>query len=170
MSSKVHKARFFLPSVVIAMTAILGWRLSAAQEDAPSSIPPSTSIYRLMIALVDHSAHRLWEAGHEDVITGREWQTLERYAIQLVASGTLISLGGTGVADTGRVLAPNWQRLTRDMTDAASAALAAVEAQDQDALMDADVAILRACEACHEAFKPDAPSEGISHIPHYDAP
>ena len=82
----------------------------------------------------------------------------------------MISLGGNGVADKGRALAPNWQKLAGDMTDAALTALAAIEEQDQDALMEADVAILRACEACHDAFKPDAPSEGISHIPHYDAP
>jgi cytochrome c553 len=170
VSLKVRKARFLVPSFVVVMTAILGWRLSAAQEDDSSFIPPSTSIYQLMIALVDHSAHRLWEAGYEDVITGREWQTLERYAIQLVESGTLISLGGSGVADAGRALAPAWQAYAQEMTDAALAALAAVEAQDQDALMNADVAILRACEACHDAFKPETPSEGISHIPHYPPP
>ena len=50
MSSKAHKAGFLALSLVVLLTASFGWRLSAAQENDTSFIPPSTSIYRLMIA------------------------------------------------------------------------------------------------------------------------
>ncbi|NNC63737.1 MAG: hypothetical protein HKN84_03045 [Gammaproteobacteria bacterium] len=167
LDRRIRRVLSALVAAVLVLTA--GWRFALAQDSGERAyIEPGTSVYLLMVALIDHSAHRIWEAGYEDVITGREWQTLEKYAVQLVASGTVLSLGGTGVADPGRVAAPAWRRFSEDMTDAASAALLAIQEQDQRALEDADVAILEACEACHAVFKPEAPTEGISHIPHYD--
>ena len=28
--------------------------------------------------------------------------------------------------------------------------------------------IVESCQGCHQAFKPDSPTEGIMHIPHYE--
>jgi len=122
----------------------------------------------MMVALVDHAAHEIWEAGSAEMLTGRDWQTVEQHAIQLIASGTLMSLGGTGAADAGWVMAPAWQEWSQRMTDGALAALAAVDDADQDALNDAGGTIIDACQGCHEVFKPDVPTEGIMHIPHYE--
>ena len=151
-----------------SLIAIAGWRVSQAQSDDADYVPVATSINALMVALVDHSAHEIWEAGSAQTLTGRDWQTVEQHAIQLIAAGTLVSLGGTGVADQGWVVAPAWQDWTQQMTDGALAALAAVEDHDQSALNDAGGVIVDSCEGCHEAFKPDSPTEGIMHIPHYE--
>jgi hypothetical protein len=120
-----------------------------------------------MVALVDHSAHEIWEAGSAEALTGLDWDRAEQHAIQLIASGTLISLGGT-IADTGWVAAPSWQEWSRGMTDAALAAQAAIRAFDQDALNDAGNRLLDACQGCHQAFKPEIPTEGLVHLPHFD--
>jgi len=66
------------------------------------------------------------------------------------------------------VMAPAWQEWSRIMTEAALAALAAVQITDQRALNDAGGEIVDACEGCHQAFKPDIPTEGLTHIPHYE--
>jgi len=151
------------------LAILLGWRLSLAQQSDDSDfIPVGTSVNALMVALVDHAAHEIWEAGARQTLTGRDWQTVEQHAIQLVASGTLVSLGGTGVADQGWVRAPAWQEWAQTMTDGALAALAAVRNADQDALSDAGGVIVESCVGCHEVFKPDVPTEGIMHIPHYE--
>lgn len=168
MNLRPNSTRILALSLIAGLLAICGWRLSLAQSDDSDFIPVGTSINALMVALVDHSAHEIWEAGSAATLTGRDWQTVEQHAIQLIASATLVSLGGTGVADQGWVIAPAWQEWTQRMTDGASAALAAVQNADQDALNNAGGVIVDSCVGCHEAFKPDAPTEGIMHIPHYE--
>lgn len=155
--------------VAVSLAVLFGWRISVAQQTEDASfVPLATSINALMVALVDHSAHELWDAGYQENMTGRDWQIIEQHAVQLVAAGTLTSLGGTGAADKGWAMAPAWQRLSQDMTDAALAALAAVQDHDQRALEAAGGDLVNSCEGCHDQFKPDAPTEGILHVPHYD--
>ena len=168
-----HSGTNLLPLLGLALAASLviffGPRPSLAQQvDEQDYIPVPTSINALMVALVDHSAHKIWEAGAAETMTRRDWQVAEQHAIQLVASGTLVSLGGTGVADKSWVKAPAWQEWSRSMTDAALAALTAVQNVDQDALNGAGRRIIEACEGCHQAFKPDLPTEGLFHVPHYE--
>jgi hypothetical protein len=157
--------------LAVALTVMMlgTWRASPAQTaDSTDRIPVSTSINALMVALVDHAAHELWRAGSAQRLTGQDWQTAEQHAIQLVASGTLISLGGTGIADAGWVIAPAWQEWSQVMTDRALVALEATRAADQDALHTAGEGLIEACEGCHRAFKPELPTEGLTHVPHYD--
>jgi len=153
-----------------SLAILLGARLGVAQQagsDAPF-IRLQTSINALMVDLVDHAAHEIWDASYAEDLSEQDWQVVEQHAIQLIASGTLISLPGTGVADRGWTLAPAWQRWAQQLTDGALAAEAAVESADQDALEQAGGAIVATCEGCHAEFKPDVPTEGIGHVPHYD--
>jgi hypothetical protein len=154
--------------VVAAAIGITGTGFGLAQSDGRNSVPLETSINALMVALVDHAAHEIWEAGSADRLTGRDWQTVEQHAIQLVAAGALISLQGTGPKDSTWVATPAWKDWAKKLTDGGLAALAAVEKTDQRALHAAGEAIVDACFGCHEAFKPDAPTEGLMHVPHYE--
>lgn len=168
-----HTRTESLPAVLITLATVLAIFLadnsSFAQQDADDDyIPVSTSINALMVALVDHSAHEIWEAGSAETLTGLDWDIAEQHAIQLIGSGTLISLGGTGIADPGWVTAPAWQEWTRNMTDAALAARVAVQDFDQDALKAAGDRLLDACQGCHQAFKPELPTEGLFHVPNFD--
>jgi len=151
-----------------AVTAIGGARLSVAQVADGDTAPLKTSINALMVALVDHAAHEIWEAGSADRLTGRDWQTVEQHAIQLVAAGALVSLPGTGPKDKEWVATPAWRDWAARLTEGGLAALAAVEKSDQRALHAAGETIVDACFGCHEAFKPDAPTEGLMHVPHYE--
>jgi len=168
MRSRTSRLRV-LGALATSLAVLSGWGLSFAQQsDEGDYIPVSTSINALMVAQVDHSAHEIWEAGSAATLTGQDWQSAEQHAIQLIASGTLISLGGTGIADAGWVTAPAWQEWTQVMTDAALAARQAIQRLDQDALSDAGSTLLDACQGCHLAFKPEVPTEGIFHVPHYE--
>ena len=140
----------------------------AQQVDDKEYIPLATSINALMVALVDHSAHELWDAGSADDLTLLDWEIAEQNAIQLIASGTLLSLGGTGIADPGWVASPEWQEWSQDLTDASLAARAAIQAYDQTALSNAGDRLIDACNGCHQSFKPEIPTEGLVHIPHFD--
>jgi hypothetical protein len=100
-------------------------------------------------------------------LSEREWQVLEQHTIQLAASGSLISVGGTGTADYGRVVSPGWQEWARRLTDAALDSIEAVRGRDRQALSRAGEAIRGACEGCHRIFQPSAPTEGLAHVPYY---
>ncbi|NIW24386.1 MAG: cytochrome c [Gammaproteobacteria bacterium] len=123
-------------------------------QDADDSdyLSVQTSINALMVALVDHSAHELWAAGSAQTLSAVDWRTVEQHAVQLIGSGTLISLGGTGAADAAWVATPAWQEWSQLMTDGALAALEAVQETDQDALNRAGSVLVESCQGCHEAF------------------
>lgn len=167
MSPKINRCIALLQ--LICLTTLLACRPALAQdvEDA-DYLSVQTSINALMVALVDHSAHELWAAGSAQTLGPVDWRTVEQHAIQLVGSGTLISLGGTGAADAAWVADPQWQAWSRLMTDGALAALDAVRETDQDALNRAGSVLVESCQGCHDAFKPELPTEGYVHSPHYE--
>ena len=155
--------------IILAMT--LASNTAAAQPAAGSAsvLTPPVSLNALMVTLVDHSAQYVWDYGTmQREISPDEWRTVEYYAIQLAGSAALITLGGTGPMDTTWVAAPEWTRLSQDMMNAAVLALDAAKAQDKALLLAAGDPLVASCEGCHEAFKPDVPTEGIMHQPDYD--
>lgn len=131
-------------------------------------IEMQTSINAIMVAVVDWAAHEVWEAGYAETMTGRHWLTVKQYATQLLASGTLVSLGGTGPADQSWATNQEWQRWSARMIRDTNEILRAIEEQDQEMLLTAGEALLDSCEGCHEIFKPTIPTEGIMHVPHHD--
>lgn len=131
-------------------------------------IEMQTSLNAIMVAVVDWAAHEVWEAGYAETMTGRNWLTAKQYATELLAAGTLVSLGGTGRADREWVADPVWQEWTAQMIADTEDALRAIEAMDQAALVSAGEALVLTCEGCHDVFKPGIPTEGIMHVPHHE--
>ena len=167
MHSRNNRLLALLSAACLA--ALLALRPGLAQDaENTGYLSVQTSINALMVALVDHSAHELWQAGSSQTLSPLDWRTVEQHAIQLIASGTLVSLGGTGAADAGWVATPAWQDWSQRMTDAAQAALEAARETDQGALNRAGGALVAACQGCHDAFKPELPTEGYVHAPHYE--
>ena len=153
-----------LSTIALVTTAIAE---RATTTDRPF-IEMQTSVNAIMVAVVDWAAHEVWEAGYAETMTGRNWLTAKQYATQLLASGTLVSLGGTGRADQDWVTNPEWQRWSSRLIDDTKEALLAIEAQDQEKLVAVGERLVDACEGCHEVFKPTIPTEGIMHVPHHD--
>ena len=164
LSRAAGPARVLAASLVIVSISGAG----LAQPDDAAFVPPATSVNALMVALVDHAAHEIWEAGSAATLTGRDWQAVEQHALQLAAAGTLVSLGGTGPQDKNWAISPAWQQWSRALSQGGLAALAAVQKADQRALHAAGEMIVETCFGCHDAFKPDAPTEGLMHVPHYE--
>ena len=168
---KLMESRTVRGLALVLAAALVGVsvsRLGIAQSDDAGHVALKTSINALMVALVDHAAHEIWEAGSAERLTGRDRQTVEQHALQLVASGALISLAGTGPQDTAWVNSPAWRDWASQLTDGGLATLAAVQKSDQRALRAAGQAIVDTCFGCHDMFKPDAPTEGLLHVPHYE--
>jgi hypothetical protein len=141
-----------------------------AIQDATQMAPtvrPAISVNALMVSSIDHAAHEIWDAGAEPPKTDEAWLEVDYHAIQLAAMGTMISLSLAGPADPGWARLPDWQRYAQQMSDAGVAARTAAEAKDAAAIMKAGDALVATCEGCHKQFKPESPTEGLVHTPHY---
>lgn len=154
---------------LIILAIALASNTAAAQDAEGRVLAPPVSLNALMVTLVDHSAHYIWDYGNmQREITPDEWRTVEYYAIQLAGSASLITVGGSGPQDSAWVAAPEWTKLSQDMMNAAVLALDAAKSQNKAALLAAGDPLVASCEGCHSAFKPDVPTEGILHQPDYD--
>ena len=155
--------------VAIAFIAVLWSSTCSAQApvDGKTVVPLQTSINALMVDMIDQAAHEIWEAGYAEKLSGRDWQMVELHAIQLIGAGSLITLPGTGPADKGWVTSPAWKEWSQKMVDVGLAAQKAAKAADQKALEKLGGNLVDVCEGCHKTFKPEVPTEGIMHIPHY---
>lgn len=121
------------------------------------------SINAEMVALVDHAGHELWEVEKAGPKANVNWENVEHHAIQIAAAGALVRSAGSGVNDREWVSSPGWQKWAQAMSDAGMAARKAAQDKNRDALVTANGQLVDACEGCHKEFKPDLPSEGITH-------
>jgi len=160
--------------LVAGVLLVYGCNAGAPQQQVqpasppPQTVPPAVSINALMVAWMDHSAHELWDveqAGRAPK-TDANWRELERHAIQLLASGTLISLGGTGESDREWSQRPTWVTRAQALSHAALSSLNAIRARNLEQLVRANGLLTESCEGCHEEFKPSLPTEGIVHQPY----
>jgi hypothetical protein len=140
----------------------------AATQTQSSPVPAVTSpvsINASMVSVVDRAGHALWSVEQEGNApkTRQDWELVAEHATQLAAAGALIRVPGPGPSDVEWAANPEWQKWSRAMSDAAMAALKATEGENLDALVAANGQLVESCEGCHKEFKPDLPSEGITH-------
>jgi len=139
---------------------------------APSAVIAPVSINALMVGMVDHGAHALWDVE----ITGRkgigpkndkEWREIEHHAIQLAGAGALISSGGTGPLDAEWSKSPDWKKFAKQLSDVGLEARKEAHDKDLKGLINTNDKLVATCQQCHDEFKPGLPTEGIVH-PHDD--
>ena len=131
---------------------------------APTAAPVlklPISLNAVMVALVDHSARPIWSAADKTPKTAADWGEIEYHAWQIMIAGTVINIPGTGPADAGWVVQPEWQVFSKQLTDEGLAALEATKRKDLPAIIKLGDDIVATCEACHAKFKPDIPTGKI---------
>src|SRR6185503_18203999 len=82
------------------------------------------SVNELMVAIVDDSAHELWDLEkHGNAPTNEsDWVEIQHHATQLAASGMMLGLGGTGPRDEEWAKSPSWTKRSQELTTKALAA------------------------------------------------
>jgi len=160
-----------LPAIALPLGLALGVAASlpvaAASADAPLPVP--VSINALMVTMVDHSAHHIWDMEALDrELSEDEWRIVEYFAIQLAGAGPLIGLGGSGAQDTVWAASDQWRTYSQAMSNSAVIAMDAAKTKNKTLLSSAGDALVTTCESCHSGFKPASPTEGILHQPEYD--
>lgn len=162
-------SRAFIVSLGICAWLLYGASARAtAQQTQPAGAPalkPPVSINAMMVALIDHAAHGLWDVEKEGNAPKNDtaWEVVQEHATQLAVGGTLMQLGGTGLSDAGWVARPTWKKHSQELTAAALTALAAGRSKNMAALVKANGDLTQTCENCHNEFKPALPTEGIVH-------
>ncbi len=139
-----------------------------ADQHASSSVSPVVSVNAVMVGLIDHAGHELWNVekeGHAPK-TAAQWKEIEHHAIQLAASGTLIAMGGTGKADPGWAKSPDWMKFSTDLNNRPVLRRPRLRhrARICQRLSKPTANLWKTCEGCHREFKPDLPTEGITFI------
>lgn len=157
---------------LFAGAAALSLASCSTAENTGASVPtptftPVVSVNALMVSWVDNASHVLWDVEKTGGAPKDEadWVDLEDHATQLAAAGSLIQLGGSGQADMGWIRQVGWQTHAQALTKAALAELAAAKSRNLEALVKANGDLVDSCLSCHKAFKPELPSEGITHHP-----
>ena len=152
--------------IVSAMVILTGCtpQTSETEVQPAAQVQPAfksvISINDVMVSVVDHNAHMLWNVG----LAGRapkndqDWHHLEHAADTLAAAGNMILIGGSGPNDATWVRDPDWQTYTQQFTDAALEATRAVDQKNVEALLSAGNSLVTACEACHAKFKKEIPA------------
>ncbi len=145
----------------VAACAVVASALSGCTKPAPPPAPlfkPVVDIKTLMGSIVDPSADHIWasvainitSAGeeHKQPRTDEEWTSVRNHAITLAESGNLLMIAPRAREDD------RWMKLSRELLDASSQALAAADKKDPAALLDVGGRIYDACATCHHTFMP----------------
>ena len=103
-----------LALTLVACTPTTEAPSNAAEQPAvaASSVPLGVSLNAVMVGLVDHASHSIWEAATTEHApkSDKDWEEVQHHAIQVAAAGTVISMAGTGESDAAWVKNPEWQR------------------------------------------------------------
>lgn len=160
-----------LPGLLFGAVAIASCILASASDQPTSAsstaVKPVISINRLMVDFVDQASDAIWTGAANPPKRDCEWQEVEYRATQLATTGILLRLGGTGPLDMTWKDAPAWGPYAERMTQLALDAASAARAKDVNRLKRVGDRLVVNCEACHRAFKPEIPTQGIAtHLSH----
>lgn len=140
---------------------------TVASTPMAEEIKPVVSINVLMVKFVDQAADVIWTAAVSPPKCDAEWEQVEYHATQLATTGIVLRVGGTGPMDMAWRNSPGWAPFANAMTRYALAAAQAARDKNVAAIKTAGDALVLNCEACHQAFKPELPTQGIiTHLSH----
>lgn len=152
------------------------------QTPAPAAPPfrPVASIREVMTGIIDPSVDAVWNSVKTVIEGGRmtdhapatdqDWAEVRRHAVIVSEAANLLLMHDRPVAPSGAtassdvVLAPEkirelieqnrdgWYFYVQALQDSLTPALAAIDAKNSQALLDAGEQIDTACENCHQTF------------------
>ena len=73
---------------------------ATVEPAAPTTAKLNVSINEVMVALIDHAGHNLWDVEQEgrNPKNDADWQVVQEHAVQIAAAGPAITVGGAARA------------------------------------------------------------------------
>jgi len=152
--------------------ALLALALAGCQNDAAAPEPAAApaklpiSMNAVMVSVVDSSADYIFALGNGDMPKDdHDWDMVRSATYETILSGELTKMQGTGPNDAAWAADPGWHNMAQELSTIGQEALALAEAKsgDTEAWRTLADRLVQNCLACHEAFKPEVPSQGILH-------
>jgi hypothetical protein len=135
----------------------------SATAGAGSPLPLRMPIAGVMLGVIDFSSHGLFKiATSEGVPSSQDWYAAGLASLNLIGSSTLITLPGTGNNDDIWVDDPRWRTFATTMQAASVDAGIATRNRDQVALLLAADRLAKACQSCHDVFRPELPKVAVT--------
>ena len=118
LSTKFNATAILLAFIVSALGAI-SWSVDLTQAAAaPSATAPAPAkFHAFMLAIVGPAAAPIWDGGYAAKLTDQDWERIRQAAINLTASVSTISSGGTVAAEQARAKSAVWQEWTKKLSE-----------------------------------------------------
>jgi len=152
----VVSVALFISGIAFVVAGARSARL-AGPADVVVSMTPVASIRQIMTGIVAPAATVVYESvatsitakGIEETAprNDEEWARVADSAAALAESGNLLLMGDRAV-DNG-----DWTTLSRQLVDAANAALKAAEAKSTEGILESGGAINDTCDNCHAKYQ-----------------
>ena len=140
----------------------------AAAAAAPAGpLPLGVSTLHLMRAAVEIPADGIWAAESADTLSPNDWLLAEQDAYALTAAASLISTPGIGKNDKAWTANADWQSWAAEVQKTGLQIQDAVQAKDKMKLGAAADHLTDLCQACHDKYRPQTPSDGVARYPFY---
>jgi cytochrome c556 len=155
-------------SELVYLVGVLLLAGCTAQPEQPSASPqpaaaepvaqqptfkPDVTLNQMMVSIVDHNSHIVWDSAVQAPKTAADWENLEAAAVTLAAGGNLTMAGGSGPEDQKWTQQEDWAKHSQALADAGLVTLQAVQAKDLDGLQKAGDQVLLTCLACHRQYR-----------------
>jgi hypothetical protein len=146
---------------------------AAAAAAAIAAMQLPVSLNAVMVGVVDHASDPLFDVGNatrtnqpeKTPKTDADWRQVEYHAYQMIVSGRIMQIPGTGPMDKQWTSDPRWKPFADAVTDVGSQMLQKAQAKTTDGFEELGDKLVDACEGCHKVFKPEIPTMRIMHAP-----
>lgn len=144
-------------TLAVASLAAAGVLLvaGAVSAQAPAGyVPVPATVQELMVNIFTPASDAIWQKSYADNLTGEDWLSMQRAAVELAAGASIISLGGSDGAAKGWTSQPAWQEWSQKLSGLAGTMKTAADSKAQMDLATAGDSMLEVCEGCHLMFLP----------------
>ena len=144
---------------------------AAVAPPAPAPLTLPISLNAVMVGAIDHASDPLFGVGNALFGSGKlpksddDWREVQYHAYQMILLGKVIQIPGTGPRDVEWTSKPEWKGYSETLSSVGMDMLKLAEAKDSTGFDVLGDKLVTACEACHQAFKPDIPTMKIMHKP-----
>lgn len=139
----------------------------SAAPAVQTPLPLAISLVDVMRASVEIPADGIWAAQGADKLSKEDWLLAEQDAEDLAAAATLISMPGKSAQDSARVANADYQTWAADIQKTALQIRDATKTKDQIKFSAAADHLTETCQACHDKYRPQTPSDGVARYPFY---
>jgi hypothetical protein len=163
-----HSALLLSFAAAVMLTAGCSRQAAAPAAPAvPAPLPLTLTTLEVMRAAVQIPADGIWAVQYEEKLSDPAWLLLDQDASDLAAAATLVSTPGSGKNDKAWAANADWQAWSLDLQKTALQVREAAKTRDLMKLQTSGDHLQEICQACHDKYRPQVPSDGVVRYPFY---